>query len=272
MTACGVGHGMTYKSVLITGASSGLGEEFALQIAPRARQLVLVARREVLLRELANKIVAFHPHAEVVIEVADLADAEQRDALCSRLAQQGIVPDLLINNAGLGDYGEFVTAKWPRLEAQLKVNIEALTHLSYVLANGMIEQGRGAILNVSSLASLMPIPDFAVYAATKAYVTSFSEALRIELKEYGIPVLALCPGPVHTGFGAVAQRGGTEKKIPGREWFYVEKDQVVAEGLDALERNKARHFPHLKTAVAALAIAAVPMVLMRLALSSRPRR
>ncbi len=263
---------MNYNSVLITGASSGLGEEFALQLAPRVRQLVLVARREDKLREVAGRVVAQSPQVDVVIEVTDLGDAADRDALCGRLAQQGIVPDLLINNAGLGDYGEFLTAEWPRLEAQLKVNIEALTHLSYVLAGGMVEQGRGAILNVSSLASLMPIPDFAVYAATKAYVTSFSEALRIELKEHGIPVLALCPGPVHTGFGAVAKRGANHKDMPGREWFYVEKEQVVAEGLDALERNKARHFPHLKTAAAAFVIAAVPMFLMRLALSSRPRR
>ena len=263
---------MTYDSVLITGASSGLGEEFAIQLAPRVRQLVLVARREVLLRELANRIVTYQPHVDVVIEVCDLADSHERELLLQRLAEQKIVPDLLINNAGLGDYGEFATAEWPRLEAQLKVNMEALTHLSHALVGGMIEQGSGAILNVSSLASIMPIPDFAVYAATKAYVTSFSEALRIELKEHGIPVLALCPGPVHTGFGAVAGRGEGHKDIPGREWFYVEKEQVVAEGLEALERNQARVYPHLKTAAAAFVIAAVPMFLMRCLLSSRPRR
>jgi short-subunit dehydrogenase len=263
---------MTYDSVLITGASSGLGEEFAMQLAPRVRQLVLVARREDLLKEVANRIVSVHPQVDVVVEVADLADGNERNALLQRIAQQGIVPDLLINNAGLGDYGEFVTADWSKLEAMMRVNMEALTHLSYVLAGGMIERERGAILNVSSLASLMPIPDFAVYAATKAYVTSFSEALRIELKEHGIPVTAVCPGPVHTQFGAVARRAAGDRQIPGREWFYVEKEQVVAEGLEALERNKARVFPHLKTAAAALVIAAVPMVLMRCLLSSRPRK
>ena len=263
---------MDYDSVLITGASSGLGEEFAMQLAPRARQLVLVARRKDQLERVAQRVTNWYPDAEVVIEVADLAEAKSRDALLDRLLKQSIMPDLLINNAGLGDYGDFATAEWPRLEAQLKVNIEALTHLSHVLVGGMIGQGKGAILNVSSLASIMPIPDFAVYAATKAYVTSFSEALRIELKEHGIPVLALCPGPVHTGFGAVARRGENEKQIPGREWFYVEKEQVVAEGIHALEANHARVFPHIKTAAAALVISALPMVLMRLLLSSRPRR
>lgn len=270
--ALGIGRVMTYDSVLITGASSGLGEEFAMQLAPRARQLVLVARRSDRMRLVAGRITDRYPDTDIVIEVADLSDAQERKALLQRLAKQRITPDLLINNAGLGDYGEFVTADWPKLESQLKVNIEALTHLSYALASAMIEQGKGAIINVSSLASLMPIPDFAVYAATKAYVTSFSEALRIELRAKGIPVLALCPGPVHTEFGAVAQRGSGEKKIPGREWFYVQKQQVVAEGIRALERGRARVFPHIKTAAAALVIAAVPMVLMRRLLSSRPRK
>jgi short-subunit dehydrogenase len=272
MLSHGVEGGMNYDSVLITGASSGLGEEFAMQLAPRSRQLVLVARREKMLKTIAERIVETNPHVDVLIEVADLADAAERDSLMLRIARLGIVPDLLINNAGLGDYGEFITADWSKLEAQIKVNVEALTHLSYRVASGMVEKGRGAILNVSSLASLMPIADFAVYAATKAYVTSFSEALRIELREHGIAVLALCPGPVHTGFGAVARRGDGHREIPGREWFYVEKEQVVAEGLEALERGKARHFPHFKTAAAALVIAAVPMVLMRLAMSSRPRK
>lgn len=234
--------------------------------------MILVARRKDLLEQVAERIDNWYPDVGVEIEPCDLSSAKERDKLLKNLARRDCVPDLLVNNAGLGDYGEFISAGWSKLEAQLKVNIEALTHLSHALTGGMIAQRRGAILNVSSLASLMPIPDFAVYAATKAYVTSFSEALRIELKEHGIPVLALCPGPVHTGFGAVAQRGEGEKKIPGREWFYVAKEQVVKEGLQALARGKARHFPHLKTAAAALFIAAVPMVLMRCLLSSRPRR
>lgn len=268
----GVGEGMSFDSVVITGASSGLGVEFARQLAGRSRQLVLVARREDLLRQVAEGIVRDHPGTEVVIEVADLACSKDRELLLQNLARRECVPDLLVNNAGLGDYGEFVTADWSRLQSMLQVNVEALTHLAHGLARGMVAAGRGAIINVSSLASLLPIPDFAVYAATKAYVTSFSEALRIELKPHGIPVLAVCPGPVHTEFGAVAQRGEGGRRIPGREWFYVAKEQVVAESLQALERNRARVFPHLKTAAAALAISAVPMVLLRLVMSSRPRK
>ena len=136
----------------------------------------------------------------------------------------------------------------------------------------MIRNGRGAVVNVSSLASLLPIPDFAVYAATKAYVTSFSEALRIELRGHGIPVLAVCPGPVHTNFGKVAHREEHVPGMPMREWFYVPREQVVRESLMALRQDRARIYPALKTTVAALAISVVPIILMRLVMGFRPRK
>ncbi len=262
----------TYECVMITGASSGLGEEFAMQLAPIADHLILVARREAMLEAVADRIASRHPEVMVTLLVADLADPADRGRLLETLSERAWVPDLLINNAGLGDYGEFATAEWSKLEAMLRVNVEALTHLSHAIVGGMIVMGRGAVINVSSLASLMPIPDFAVYAATKAYVTSFSEALRIELKDHGIPVLALCPGPVHTGFGEVARRANSDRQIPGREWFYVDKEQVVAEALQALEAGCARVFPHWKTAAAALVISAVPILLLRGLLSLRPRK
>ena len=116
------------------------------------------------------------------------------------------------------------------------------------------------------------MPDFAVYAATKAYVTSFSEALCIELKDHGIPVLAVCPGPVHTEFGTAARRHGDMRPMPGHEYFYVPKEQVVAEALCALDGRRARVYPGLKTAVAALLIAAMPLMLIRMAMSCRPRK
>ncbi|MBC8127319.1 MAG: SDR family oxidoreductase [Gloeobacteraceae cyanobacterium ES-bin-144] len=259
-----------YSCVLVTGASSGLGEQFALQLAPLSRHLVLVARRESLLLDLAARIRADFPEVGVSVFAVDLTSNAERDRLLTELASHRLQPDLLVNNAGLGDYGEFTTSEWPKIEAMLRVNVEALTHLTHALLPGMIRSGAGAILNVSSLASLLPIPDFAVYAATKAYVTSFSEALRIELREHGIPVLAVCPGPVHTEFGKVAERN--ERKIPGRESFYVPREQVVAEALIALDRKQARVYPGLKTAVAAVAISLVPIVLMRVIMGYRPRK
>jgi short-subunit dehydrogenase len=152
----------------------------------------------------------------------------------------------------------------------LRLNIESLTRLTHALVPGMIVRGGGAIVNVSSLACLLPIPDFAVYAATKAYVSSFSEALRIELKEHGIPVLAVCPGPVRTEFGGVARRN--PEKDPAIGAFYVPKERVVADALAALDRNRARVYPGLKIAVAAAVIAALPLCAIRLVMGFRPRK
>lgn len=263
---------LCFSCALVTGASAGLGEEFVLQLAPRVDTLILVARREDRLNSLAERVRLRHPQVAVAAFVADLNQPAQRDELVSTLVSRGFTPDLLVNNAGMGDYGEFSTSEWPKLEAMIRLNIEALTHLTHALIPSMIRRGYGAVINVSSLASLLPIPDFAVYAATKAYVTSFSEALRIELKEHGIPVLAVCPGPVHTEFGEIARRGEGGPSIPGQKGFYVPKQQVVAESLAALDRNRARVYPGLKTALAAFAIAALPICAIRLAMSFRPRR
>lgn len=263
---------MLFSCALVTGASSGLGEEFAFQIAPRVGKLVLVARREPLLEILAERIREAHPHVAVAVFPVDLSRASEVDGLLDNLADTGFMPDLLVNNAGLGDYGEFASSDWEKLESMLHVNIEALTRLTHAVLPEMIRRGGGAVVNVSSLASVIPIPDFAVYAATKAYVTSFSEALRLELREHRIPVLAVCPGPVRTEFGNVARRGENSQGMPSHPAFYVPKEQVVAESLAALDRHAARVYPGLKTAVAALVLCALPMVVLRIALGFRPRK
>ncbi len=260
-----------YSCALVTGASAGIGAEFARQLAPSCRVLVLVARRAERLVELAGELEKIHPGLRVMPLEADLTDPAARLQAVGHMLSKGLVPDLLVNNAGMGDYGEFSTSDWMKVEAMLRLNIEALTHLTHALLPSMIEQGGGAILNVSSLASLVPIPDFAVYAATKAYVTSFSEALRIELREHGIRVTALCPGPVHTEFGEIAGRGpGTD--FGAREWFYVPQAQVVSEALAGLAADKPRVYPGLKVALAAAAISLLPIAIVRLVMASRPRR
>jgi short-subunit dehydrogenase len=152
----------------------------------------------------------------------------------------------------------------------IRLNMEALTHLTHALLPGLMAR-RGAILNVSSLASVLPIPDFAVYAATKAYVTSFSEALRLELHDVGVRVLAVCPGPVKTGFGEVARRG-SDGKLPVQESFYVPADKVVKDSIQALLRDRARLYPGFKVAAAAAIIGLLPIAAIRLIMSSRPRR
>lgn len=261
-----------FSCVLVTGASAGLGEEFVLQLAPRVDTFVLVARRQDRLEELAAKVVASFPAAVVEVIAADLVSEEGCTQVVESLSIRGLLPDLLINNAGMGDYGEFATAEWSRVESMLRLNIEALTRLSHDLLPGMIRQRAGAIINVSSLASLLPIPDFAVYAATKAYVTSFSEALRIELKDHDIPVLAVCPGPVHTEFGSVAFRGDFKEHSFVNQASYVDKSQVVSESIAALDARKARVYPGLKIAIAAVVISALPIVAVRFLMGFRPRR
>ena len=241
-----------------------------MQLACMTNHLVLVARRAGLLENLAERIRVEYPKTAVSVIAADLSDGMERERVAAILREAGLKTDLLVNNAGLGDYGDFASADWPKLEAMLRVNIEALTHLTHLLLPTM--PPGGAVLNVSSLASLMPIPDFAVYAATKAYVTSFSEALRIELRERGIRVIAVCPGPVHTEFGNVARRDESLPGIPSRECFYVPRGQVVAESLAALAAGRARVYPGLKIAAAAVVISIVPLALMRLIMARRPRQ
>lgn len=257
--------------LLITGASSGLGEEFARQLAPRCHSMVLVARRGDRLAALAGELVRAHG-IQVRCFEADLSQAEQRLQLAAALAEKSLQPDYLINNAGLGDYGTFIDSDWSKLETMMRVNMEALTHLTHLVLPRMIAQAHGRIMNISSLASILPIPDFAVYAATKAFVSSFSEALRIELREHQISVLAVCPGPVHTEFGKVAARTEGVEMHGMREAFYVEKEQVVAESIAAMDADRARVYPGWKIALAAAGISLLPLAIIRLVMSSRPRK
>jgi short-subunit dehydrogenase len=258
-------------SAVITGASSGLGAEFARQLAPHARALALVARREPEMANLAASLAKSHPNLRIAVIPCDLADPDARSQLPAHLASLGFRTNFLINNAGLGDYGEFASAPWHRVHDILKVNIETLTHLSHAFLPDLATAAPSAILNVSSLAGELPIPDFAVYAASKAYVSSFSEALRIELKSQRITVSAFAPGPIHTNFGQTARRTATEKPTQP-EWSYVPADKAVASALAALRAGRARCTPGFIPATTARLINCLPRPLLRAILSLRPRR
>ena len=262
-----------YRCALITGASSGLGAEYARQLASSCEVLILVARREDLLKKLAEEILTASPTTKVHYLSVDLTQNQDRIELGKACEAMSLKPDLLVNNAGMGDYGDFTGAKWPKLDSMLQVNVTALTHLCHIFLPAMIadsEQGAGgSIINVSSLASTLPIPDFAVYAATKAYVSSFSEALRLELREFGIPVLAVCPGPVRTNFGKVALRDTEGETLPAREGFYVSAEKVVADSIVALHADCARVYPGWKVALLAAGISLLPMMLVRPLVASR---
>src|SRR5438477_3598683 len=256
---------------LITGASAGIGREFARQLASRARSLILVARREPRLSELRDELRGNHPGLAVHIHKTDLADLSQIDELAKWLEREKIDVDLLINNAGLGDLGPFGTSDPARNEQIMLVNMVALTSLTRRLLPQMIAKKRGAILNVSSSAGFLPIPGFAVYAATKAYVTSFSEALRAELRGTGVSVCALCPGPVHTEFQEVAKRPSGQSES-GPEFVHVSVEQVVRDALGAVVADRPLVIPGLAMKLGMFLVRITPMSVLRLASRFSARR
>jgi len=259
-------------TALVTGASAGIGREFAQQLAGRARALILVARREVRLNELRNELTAArHPELIVHVHQTDLANLAQIDELAAWLAREKLDVDLLINNAGLGDVGPFATSDTARNHDIILVNVLALTALTRKLLPQMIAKKRGAILNVSSSAGFLPIPGFAIYAATKAYVTSFSEALRAELRGTGVSVTALCPGPVHTEFQEIAKRPGGEPEY-GPEFVHVSVEKVVRDTLAAVEADRPLVIPGPVMKLGMFLVRITPMSILRLVLRFNPKR
>ena len=260
-------------TVLITGASAGIGREFARQLAPAVNTMVLVARRNDRLAALEMELKIINPHLEVFSRQLDLRDHAALERFCNWINESGLSVDLLINNAGLGDRGAFIDSEWERVLAMLQVNIETLTYLTYRILPSMRKSGCGAILNVSSVASLVPVPHLAVYAATKAYVTSFSEALRAELRSANISVTTLCPGPVPTEFDDVARRESqVNTAAAAREMFSVPVQEVVRRALNAVSRDKARIIPGTLVNLSMTIFAFVPMYLKRLILNSQAMR
>ena len=258
-------------NALITGASAGIGREFVRQLASRAKSLILVARREQRLNDLCEELNQRYPNLAISFRKTDLADLTQLNELLAWLDGESIDVNLLINNAGLGDSGPFATSDPLRNEQMTLVNMVALTTLTRHLLPRMIATRRGGILNVSSSAGFLPIPDFAVYAATKAYVTSFSEALRVELRGTGVSVCALCPGPVHTEFQAVAKRPGAQPDT-GPEFVYVPVEGVVRSALAALEADRPLLIPGLPIKLGMFLVRATPMPILRLLSRFSPRR
>ncbi len=248
---------------LITGASAGLGWEFASQLAGQADSLVLVARRKERLEELQRELMERFPNVRVRVRAADLSERSQFEELCDWLEREKIAVDLLVNNAGLGDLGAFATSDPKRVDEMVLVNMLALTSLTRHLLPAMLEQRSGAILNVSSSASFLPLAGFAVYAATKAYVTSFSEGLRAELRGTGVTVTALCPGPVLTEFSQAAQRPNTRKPKATPGFGHVSARKVVRAGLDAIEADRAIAIPGFIMKLGMTMVRMTPMPLLR---------
>ena len=194
---------LKHKTALITGASSGIGLAFAEVFAREKYNVVLVARSEDKLNELKNNLEQQHGISATVLPY-DLTQKDAPQQIFDRLQQQDIVVNVLINNAGYGDYGEFASSDWQKLEGMILLNVLALSHLSRLFLPGMIAREQGQILNVASTAAFQPGPMMAVYFASKAYVLSFSEAIAAETEGTGVTVTVLCPGPTQSNFGNVS--------------------------------------------------------------------
>jgi len=254
----------TERTVLITGASAGIGYEFARQLAPVVSTMVLVARRNDRLEALKSELEVINPELELFSRPLDLRDKDELERFCDWLDQSDLAIDLLINNAGLGDHGLFVESEWERVNSMLQVNVYALTYLTFRVLPAMRKARCGAILNVSSIASLLPLPNSAVYAATKAYVTSFSEAVRAELRSSNISVTALCPGPVSTEFLSHATRGADLQSHTAPDCFVVPVQEVVRQALEAVTKGRARVIPGAIVNLAMTTLAFLPMFIKRL--------
>lgn len=222
-------------TALITGASSGIGAAFARELAARQTNLILVARSQERLEQLAQQLQAQFP-IEVRVLVQDLAQAGAVEAVWDAVGEAGTEVDLLVNNAGFGDYGAFGERELLRQLEMIQLNIAALVEMTHRFLPAMQQRGSGSIINVSSIAAFQPLPYLSIYAATKAFVLSFTEALWAENQDTGVHFLALCPGPTETEFAQAAEFPPSlgNKKQKGM----ATAEAVVSEALQALEKKQ----------------------------------
>ena len=242
------------KTALITGASGGIGYEFAKLLAKDNYNLVLVARSEEKLQQLKMDLeTGFKISAKVITK--DLSKMGAVDEICNELDKEKIAINILINNAGLGNFGEFTETNWQKEAEMIQLNILALTHLTKLILKRMVERKNGKILNLASTASFQPCPLMAVYGATKAYVLSFSEAIANELKGTGVTVTALCPGPTKTNFSNKANMQNSklfnDKKLSSSE-------EVAKYGYEAMKKGKTVVIYGLKNKVLAFSARFAP--------------
>jgi short-subunit dehydrogenase len=249
------------KRALVTGASSGLGVDFADLLAAQGYDLVLVARRQEPMEALAEQL-RFKHGVDIAVEPADLAVPGAAAALKERLDARLFQIDVLVNNAGYGLHGDFLDTPIARTVDMIQLNVSALTELSYVFGQDMAVRGHGHILLVASLLAFQPVPTYAAYAATKAYVLSLGEALHDELRSCGITVTTLCPGHTETGFDAAA--GATASAA--LRMLTMQPRPVVQSGLHALWKGKASVTAGVMNKVVAFSNRLMPRFMQRAAM------
>jgi short-subunit dehydrogenase len=247
------------QTALVTGASSGLGREFAQLFARDGYDLVLVARREELLGSLARELEEAHGIQARCVS-CDLSTREGLAKLARAISEESIEVDVLVNNAGFGDCAEFAQADIDKLDQMIELNIRALTDLTYYCLGGMLERRHGRILNVGSVASFECGPGMATYFASKAYVLSLGEALSEELRGTGVTVTTLCPGTTNTNFWNVAE-AGTLSML--RDLAMANPHEVAAYGYQAMHQGRVIAIPGLANQAMIAAERFVPRALLR---------
>ncbi|HCM25736.1 MAG: hypothetical protein A2Z99_20375 [Treponema sp. GWB1_62_6] len=236
------------RTALVTGASSGLGSDFARQLAKEGANLIITARRADALEALASEILAGSPGVRVDVIALDLGQPDSVDALAKTIADKGLVVDVLVNNAGYGSFGPFDRIPWEKEYAMLQLDIVALVKATRVFAEGMKERGWGRILQVASIAAFQPTPLYASYGAAKAFVLNYGIAVNRELRGTGVTCSVLSPGVTATGFLKVAGQTPT----PYQRSSMMASPAVVKVGLRALARGKKAVVPGFGNRVAAV--------------------
>jgi uncharacterized protein len=249
-------------TVLVTGASAGIGRELAVQLAPRARALILLARRAARLEELRASLLARQPQLQVLTLSVDLSDEKDVDrALVEAVEQAGAV-DVLVNNAGVGDQALADQADWARVRNVLHTNVLAVAQLTTALVPAMVERGRGGVLNMGSGAGLTVMPAAAVYSASKHFMDGFSEALRADLTGTGVVVTQVCPGPVDSEFDQIAGSAGGMTGGPP-QFLRISAAQCAREALAGFDRGVPLVFPGRAYRIAMRALPLLPRELSR---------
>jgi short-subunit dehydrogenase len=234
------------STAVVTGASSGIGADIARELAERAHGVTLVARREDRLRDLAGDL---GDRVRVEVIACDVADSDARARLLDEIERRGLTVDILVNNAGIGTIGSIVKATVADEIAQVRVNVEALIDLTTRAVQQMVPRGRGAILNVGSTAGYHPFPGQVGYAATKAFVKTYTEGLRGELAGTGVTVALLSPGPVRTGF---LQAAGMDERTFAEafpKFMWMPPRDVARAGVDALDGDRGTVIPGLPSQI-----------------------
>jgi hypothetical protein len=257
------------KTALVTGASAGLGREMARLLGREVATLILVARRRERLDELSRELLQARPGLRVLVRAVDLLDRAALGTMLDDLERAGEAVDVLVNNAGFGDYGLLERRDWDKIERMLELNVVSATLLLHRLIPSMVARRSGAILNVGSVAGILPSPAMSTYAASKAYMNHLSEGLRAELAGTGVTVTVLCPGPVPTEFQEVA---GSDVRPELPKAVYVDAVQAAEEAVEGLKQGKARVIPGLAPRAMAMTVDALPKALVRPVLARMGRK